>query len=67
MFSAQKTEDEYMHLLGLIAKSFKSIPGDQSIIVVKGKGGSGKSTFVSVMTKIFNELIVEITEEVFFS
>lgn len=60
-----KTEDESMHLLGLIAKSFKSIPGDQSIIVVKGKGGSGKSTFVSVMTKIFNELIVEITEEVF--
>lgn len=60
-----KTDEEYYHLLGLVAKSFKSIPGDQSIIVVKGKGGSGKSTWVSVMTKIFNELIVEITEEVF--
>jgi len=60
-----QTDEEYYHLLGLIAKSFKSIPGDQSIIVVKGKGGSGKSTWVSVMTKIFNELIVEITEEVF--
>lgn len=60
-----KTDEEYYNLLGLVAKSFKSIPGDQSIIVVKGHGGTGKSSWVKVMTRIFNELIVEITEEVF--
>ena len=60
-----KTDEEYYNLLGIIAKSFKAIAGDQSIIVVKGVGGSGKSSWAKLMTRVFNELIVEITEEVF--
>ena len=55
MFSGQNSR-EHMHLLGLIAKSSSRFP-DQSMVELR-KAEVVKHV-VSVMTTIFNELIVE--------
>ena len=60
-----KTTDEYFRLLSIVSKSLQRTRGAQYFISVKGKGGSGKSTFVNLMCNIFKGLICEVTEEAF--
>lgn len=60
-----KYEDEYYELLAVFSKSLQRTRGGQYFVSVKGKGGSGKSTFVALMCQIFDGLICEITEDAF--
>ena len=60
-----RQEDEYFELLSVFSNSLHRTRGGQFFVSVKGKGGSGKSTFVNLMCQIFDGLICEITEEAF--